>query len=319
MLEGKSEVVRRSLACIVACTIALVFSGCPSPSQGPSAGPVDLVPSSITYSVPDVLQNAGTSSPLPVSLTIRNLQSGSVSKTFSVDFYLTLSSTFLPSTDALVGSASVAGIGGNASIVVAPSLNIPSGVSNSLITNNCVYIYAVVDPAGVTGDINTSNNISTPATAAVVLVYGPSPTYTVTVETYAGSGSGTNNTELTLYQYVSGTTVLYQGDNKPLGSGQYGALPALTLPSGTYYALVSPVAGSSGPYAINVRTANIDQVRVPDLSTDPSTGNDNALTLGTLSSYSGPPPGNGQAMIVGNAVSWYLASGTRDWFTFTLP
>ncbi len=314
MTEGKSEVVRRSLVFIGACAIALVFSGCPSPNQGPSAGTVDLVPSSITYSVPDVQQNTS----LPVTLTIRNLQSGSVTKSFSVDFYLALGSTFSTSTDALVGSASVAGIGGNTSITVPATLSIPS------VADQCVYIYAVVDGAGVTGDINTANNISTAATAAVVLGYAtPSPqTYYVSVETYAGSGSGTNNTELTLYKANStDTAVSFIGDNHPLGSGQYGAqdYTSLGLQSGKYYALVSSVAGSSGPYAINLRTANINLEIVPDLSTDPTTSNDNILTLGTLSSYSGAPPTNAQTVLVGNAVSWYLASGDRDWFTFTLP
>ncbi len=233
---------------------------------------VDLIPTSITYTAKAVQQNTS----LAVSLSLQNLQSGSVSKPFTVDFYLALSRTFSPSTDAHVGSASVAGIGGSTSIPVPATLSIPS------VDDECVYIYAVVDAAGVTGDINTANNISTPATAAVVLGYAtPSPqTYYMFVETYPGSGSGTNNTEITLYKANStNTAVSFVGDNKPLGAGRYGVLDftSLGLQSGTYYALVSSVAGSTGPYAFNVRTANIDPERVPDLSTDPSTGTDNAL------------------------------------------
>ena len=268
---------------------------------------VDLAPSAVAYTG-SAVQKGGS---LPVTATIQNLQSGSVSVAFSVDFYITLSTTFSPSTDTKLGSATVSGIGANATTTASATLTIPS----SGYTGNNAYIYAVVDAAGVTGDINTSNNISTPATAAVVWV-NSNGTYYVVVATYAGSGTGSNTTEVTLYKDNGSGSVTFVGDNKPLSG--YGLLDysATGLTSGTYYALVSSVSGSTGPYAFEVATGST--TTVADMTSD-STSNDNTLTLGTLSLYAGAAPTNGLPVKVNGAVSWFLAAGDRDWFTFTLP
>ena len=106
-----------------------------------SQGQIDLVPSSLTYTGSSVAQGGS----LPVTLTVQNLQSGSVSQSFGVDFYLALTGTFSPSTDSHVGSATVSGIGGSTSTTVNATLTIPSLGST---INQAVYIYAQVDAAG---------------------------------------------------------------------------------------------------------------------------------------------------------------------------
>jgi hypothetical protein len=58
---------------------------------------------------------------------------------------------------------------------------------------------------------------------------------------------------------------------------------------------------------------------VADQTSDFSTSNDNTLPVTSPLTYSGAAPTNGLPVKVDVAVSWFLASGDRDWFTFTLP
>ncbi len=262
---------------------------------------------------------------LPASVTITNLQSGSTTQSFPVDFYLALSSSFSPSSDDKVGSATVAGIGSNQTVSVSVSLAIPSLGGNA---NECVYIYADVNAAGSVTEADMSNNVSTVDKAGVVLVAKtPSPqTYDVMVETYSGSGSPPADpnfaTGLALYKDNGSNTVTFI--SKYFAAAVYGALDfsATGLSSGTYYALVVSIGSSTGPYAFNVRTLNIDQARVADVNAE-SSSNDNTLPItlsqSSIANYTGSPPTNGTPVTVGNAVSWFLASDDMDWFTFRLP
>ena len=121
-------------------------------------------------------------------LDIYNLQPGGVSAPFNVDFHLSLTSTFAPSTDPLIGTYTVSsGPAGNSSVPINTSVTIPVGV-----LNQAVYIYANVYPAGVITETDKTNNVSTLASAGVVLVYDSgngARTYKVMLETYSPSGS----------------------------------------------------------------------------------------------------------------------------------
>jgi hypothetical protein len=303
-----TETMLRLAGCLAVILVSFGLSACPAAS-GTGGGMVDLTPSAVAYAGSAVQQSGS----LSAAATIQNLQSGSVSVAFSVDFYINPNGTFSTSSDPKIGSATVSGISGNATTTASATLTIPS----SGYTGNNAYIYAVVDAAGATGDINTSNNISTSATAAVVWV-NPNGTYYVMVETYAGSGTGSNATEVTLYKDNGSGSVTYIGDNKLLSG--YAALDFTSsgLTSGTYYALVSSVSASTGPYAFEVATGST--TTVADLTSDPSTSNDNTLSLPVnLNTYAGVAPTNGLPVKVNGAVSWFLPADDRDWFTFTLP
>ena len=182
-----------------------------------SQGQIDLVPSSLTYTGSSVAQGGS----LPVTLTVQNLQSGSVSQSFGVDFYLALTGTFSPSTDSHVGSATVSGIGGSTSTTVNATLTIPSLGST---INQAVYIYAQVDAAGVVTETDKTNNVSTTATAATVLVYdstNASRTYKVLLETYAPTtSSGTAvDTGMGLWLQTSSTTASNKASANAMGAG----------------------------------------------------------------------------------------------------
>ena len=308
------ETILRLAGCLAVIVISFGLSACPAASQTGGGGAVDLTPSAVAYNG-SAVQKGGS---LQVTATIQNLQSGTVSVAFSVDFYITLSTTFSPSTDTKLRSATVSGIGANATTTASATLTIPSNGY----TGNNAYIYAVVDAAGVTGDINTSNNISTPATAAVVWV-NTNSTYYLAVQTYAGSGGNLSiGTEVTLYKDNGSGSVAssLSWDAQALSGNVVLDLTASGLTSGTYYALVSPKGGSTGPYAFEVTPLSVATTTVADRASDPSTSNDNTLTLGTpLTSYAGAAPTNGLPVKVNGAVSWFLPSGDQDWFTFTLP
>ena len=145
---------------------------------------IDLKPGALTPAAISVADGAS----LAIALTVNNLQPGPVSVPFNVDFHLALRSTFTPSTDLLIGTYTVSsGPAGNSSVPINTTVTIPPG---SL--NRDVYIYANVDPAGVIAETDKTNNVSTLASAGVVLGYdsgNSARTYNAMLETYSPSGS----------------------------------------------------------------------------------------------------------------------------------
>jgi len=317
--KSKKSIMKLLLS-LAAGSVGFFLAGCPSPGTNNPPGPVELTPASITVTSTTLAAGVQQGAAFPVSVNVQNLQSGSVSATFTVDFYITANTTFAPGTDFHAGSASISGIAGNGTATGSATLNVPSTISNQ-----CAYIYAVVDAAGVTGT-STTNTTSTTATAAVVLIYkalGGQTYNNVVVETYlpTGSQTPTANTWIALYQdNGSGSCSLVSGEYADsTGAGVFGSLNITGLASGKYYILVL-ASYAPGSFAINVRTTNINQEAVQAVPSAPSTSNYNQLSgIPPLFTYTGPSPTNGVAIDAGNALSWYIPSGVIEWFTFTLP
>jgi hypothetical protein len=299
-------------ALLVVAAAAAITAACTSPA------PVDLRPGAITFSQASVA-DGGT---LDVSLPVDNLQPGRETASFTVEFRLSQTGTFTSGVDALVGSASVSsGIAGSSSIALDATVTIPEGLN----VNGNVYIYAVVDPGGAIGETNDSNNISTVANAAVVLVFddeNASRTYPLVLRTYSPSGSGAADTLMGLYQNNAGTA-------KTVGSDVSGASDYSTidrsgagdeLAPGTYSVVVVSWSGRNGPYAFLSGTANIAPRTLVELTSnaqDPGEPDDSPkpvdLTIDTT------VPTAPVSIKVGAAMNRYSAAGDWDWFTFVLP
>jgi subtilase family serine protease len=307
-----ARLVHVTLAAAAAASLA--FCNAAGDPGNPTSTDIDLAPGKLTAGT--TAADGGT---LAVTLSLNNLQAGTVSTAFGVDFYMTLTSTFNTSTDSKIGSAAVAAgsLGGSTSITVPATLSIPTGA-----LNQAVYLYAVVDAAGVVAETNESNNTSTVATAGVTLVYDSSNagrTYAMLLETYAPSGSGTVNTIMALYD---GTGTQLQSVNDS-SMGGYAAISSALGP-GTYYVMVTAYA--DGAYAMAVRTAGIDHVMFTPLGSkgaDPYGVNDNPHIY-PPANMPFTPPVPVVSMPVGTMVNRYAVGATGhtfqdDWFTFMLP
>jgi hypothetical protein len=100
----------------------------------------------------------------------------------------------------------------------------------------------------------------------------------------------------------------------PLSSG------IITLNPGVYYVMVESWTTRNGPFALSVRTDNIDLQGLPDLASnagdtwesddDPTPSNPTANTT---------VPTKPDPIKVGSALSRYSAANDWDWFTFVLP
>ncbi len=294
----------------VAATVALI-AACTTPA------PVDLRPGAITFSQGSVA-DGGT---LDVSLPVDNLQSGRETSAFSVEFRLSQASTFTPATDALVGSASVSsGIAGSSSITLDATVTIPQDLD----VNGNVYIYAVVDTGAAVSETNDSNNTSTVANAAAVLVFDDENalrTYPLVLKTYSPSGSGTADTLMGLYVDNAGTATNIDSDSD--GAITYSTIDRSDgdeLDPGTYYVLVVSYSGENGPYAFSARTASIVLPSLPELASnaaDPGEADDGPTPLNVTSGTTVPTAP--VSIKVGAAMSRYSAASDWDWFTFVLP
>ena len=179
---------RRAAFVVFAAALLAVLSalllGCPSATAPTSQ--VDLSPGSVTYSGAGGSINPGST--FTASVPVRNLEAGSTTAAFGVDFHLAESGSFAPSTDPTIGSTTVtSGVPGNSSVTASASVTIPS---SGVTLDQNAYVYAVVDAAGAVSETDKTNNRSTTATATVILVSGTSPpsrTYYVKVGTYAAS------------------------------------------------------------------------------------------------------------------------------------
>ncbi len=288
------------------------------PASDPS-DEVDLSPGALAVS-PGVLPDGASAS---VSLPVQNLQPGAETAGFDVDFHLSLTGAFSPTTDPKVGSATwSAGIAGGSSANLSAQLAIPDGLD----LNEAVYIYAVVDSGAAVAETDETNNVSAVDSAAVVLVYDDEATaprsYLVRLETYAPTGSGSTDTVLALYKAgASGTAVSYVAADTSGGS-DYSVLDftAEGLGPGTYYAMVTSWSGRNGPYAFTVRTDNIALHRfanLPSNTVDPGEIDDLPRVTSVVANTTAPSAP--VAITVGTALNRYSAAGDWDWFMFTLP
>lgn len=313
-MKRKSAI--KALLLLVA-ALGLTFISCSGATSGGGSTGVDLIPAALTYTGSSV--NKGAS--LGVTLTVQNLLSDSVSTSFAVDFYLTLNSTFNTASDTHLGSATVAGIGGNTSKNVSASLTIPS---SGLTYNQDFYLYAVVDAAGVVTETDKTNNTSTISTAAVVLVYDSSNvsrTYNVTFETYAPTGTGTVDTAIAVWQ---GTSTCVASQNAG-GAGPGFASITTSLSPGTYY--ITVVSWSNfGGYAMSIRTSNITtrpsfSTRLTSNSQDTYEPDDTpqVYPINTGSSTAMSTPTAPVVMKTGAAVNRYSDAADWDWFEVVLP
>ncbi len=311
----KRKSVIKALLLIAALGLTLV--SCSGATSGGGNTGVDLTPAALTYTGSSVDKGAS----LSVTLTVQNLGSDSVSTSFGVDFYLTLNSTFNTASDTHLGSATVAGIGGNTSKNVGASLTIPG---SGLTYNQDFYVYAVVDAAGVVTETNKTNNTSTISTAAVVLVYDStngSRTYNVTFETYAPTGTGTVDTGMAIWQ---GTSTCVASQNVG-GAGPGFASITTSLGPGTYYITVISWSNYDG-YAMSIRTSNIStrptfSTRLTSNSQDSYEPDDTpqVFPIDTGGTTSMSTPTAPVVMKTGAAVNRYSAAGDWDWFEVVLP
>jgi len=260
-------------------------------------------------------------------MTLKNLQPGSVSSDFTVDFYYsdTYAATtpaFSPVPAALLQSVTVHGIGGSTSVPVNATITIPS-----LSSSEVIYVYAVVDQADVTGDADTSNNMSSATNAAAMFAYQSTATqYSIYIRSYAPTSGDSLNVGMALYKLdepiASPATATRVDSAFPYGEN-YLALPESTLAPGTYYVAVVSMGGDSGPYAFNTYTNDSNtQLSFTDLASDPNSSGDNNPTFSTASppaTLTLPVDFSPVQRSIGTPVNWYMRSGDFDWFTFTLP
>ena len=206
---------------------------------------------------------------LAVSLQVQNPQPAAVSASFDIHFYLALTSAFSPSSDTSLGTVTHStGVPAGSAVTVAASLTIPE----SLNLNQAVYVYAGVDSGEEVAESNESNNRSSAANAAAVLVYNdedPGRTYPLVLQTYSPSGASTADTQMTLYR--DDTTIAhlhYEGPTPWAGAGYAQIdMSAAPLAPGTYYSAVMSWP-DDGPYAMIVKTSGIDAVAFADLASN---------------------------------------------------
>jgi len=257
---------------------------------------------------------------LGVSVIVKNLESGAVTTAVDVAFHIALGTALDPSTDPVVGTASLAsGIGGSTSQALSGTVTIPASAGSQ-----DARLYAVVDPSGSVTETDETNNTSAAGDAATIIVYDTadaSRTYAMLVETFSQSGASSANTVLALYRDDSGTGTFLASVNDTSQHG-YAALDTTGTPlaPGTYYALVT--SWNSGPYALQVHTANIARATgLTDLANngaDPYEP-DNAPHIFPVSQDLSTLPTAYAGIAGAAALDRYAASGDYDWFRFTLP
>ena len=272
------------------------------------AGGFDLAPGEITFTGNYI----GDGRTLAIALPVNNLGYGSLVDDFIVKFYLSQTSAFNPSLDRYLGQGSVTeDIPGNSGINLNFSADIPE-----LNVNECVYIYAVVDPVNSVMETDETNNQSTTNSAAVVLVYDDEASaprsYNLIFETYPSTGTIINNdpdTLMTLYNNAGGVEFTQVSQN---GAGNY-ERRTYAGSSGTYWVLIYGFVGD-GPYAFSVRTSNIAQKTFgADLGS-------NAEDQEEAGNYPGSPPVADWVDIkVGAASNRYSGINDADWFKIVLP
>ena len=299
--------------------ICFVFASC---ALSPS-GSVDLLPGVMTFTGDYVA--SGTN--LLVTLPVEN-QGSAAAPAFTIHFYLAQTSAFTPSTDTDLGTVSAAsGVSGNSTATINATLPIPTGI------NEVCYVYAVVDSTGVVTESNKTNNQSTTATAAAVLVYdlsNGSRTYAIVLQTYLGSdpsliaGLGATDTIMALYldNYLTAT---YLAPADTSGSTDFSLIDKSGSPlgPGTYYVVVESYSGLNGPYALSVRTSNITSSDFPRFVDMTSNSQDTWETDDTPKvapiTQSTTIPVKPDPVKVGSALNRYSADGDWDWFKFVLP
>jgi len=302
-----------------------IESTTPPPPPPPSTS-VDLAPGLMTVSQTELADGGKTVSG---TLVLTNVGTAAYSGDIPVDFWVSPSSTFAPSsTNANATTTYTENIGAGAQVTVNYSFTMPTlGTS----ADQAVYIYADVDPTGsTTGDVDLTNNLSTPANAGVLFVYSGSGGYSLDFVTYnpstgaTGAGAGTPstqysaNTVIVLYK-ANGSGVTPIAYDNVAATDYYGHFTATGLTAGTYYILVFVI--DLGAYALNVTTPNIDLKTFSSIANPPpSTANQSpSVSWGSVQSYSGTPPSTPYPVAIGNAENWYgTTSGECDWFTFTL-
>jgi hypothetical protein len=280
----------------------------------------DLQPGSISFGG----DAAADGQSLAVTLPIANLLSDAVAGSFDVHFYLASTSAFSPSDDTDLGAVTVTGgVPGNSGVTISTSLAIPE-----LNINEVRYLYAVVDSTGVVTEGDETNNQSTKDTAAAVLIYddeNASRTYDVIVQTYLGSDpsktTGSTDTVMGLYRDNTATATYLAADMS--GATDFSRIDKTNyrpLAPGKYYAVVLSWTGKNGPYALAVRTANIDLPTFADLASnamDTWEPDDTPATLPLTENKA--IPAKPDPLKVGAALSRYSDFNDYDWFTFTLP
>jgi hypothetical protein len=287
-------------------------------TTGPAGS--DLQPGSISFGG----EAAADGQNLAVTLPIANLLSDAVAGSFDVHFYLASTSAFSPSDDTDLGAVTVTGgVAGNSSVTASASLPIPE-----LNINEVRYLYAVVDSTGVVTEDDETNNQSTKEAAAAVLIYddeNASRTYDVIVQTYLGSdpskNTGSTDTVMGLYRNISSAAAYLAADM--MGATDFSRIDKTNyrpLVPGKYYVVVLSWTGRNGPYALAVRTANIDLPTRADLASnamDTWEPDDVPATLPLTENKA--IPAKPDPLKVGAALSRYSDVNDYDWFTFTLP
>ena len=305
---------------LTVCVAVLTLLSCPtadSPPGGNGNGLVpgmDLEPKLITFAV-SYIEDGEL---LSIILPIENKAADTVTTDFDVHFYLSTDTTFeAAAPDSDLGTVNVTtDIAGGTTLNINPSFTMPEvGVNQS------VYIYAVVDSTYVVAENDETNNQSTTDTAAVILLYddepGPPRSYNIVFETFPPTGSGSTDTVIFLYKDVTGTGT-YQGVDDDTGDyAQYSKITGL-YDTGTYYLLVR--AYSAGPYALSVRTANIDiKLFGTDLSSDPDeSDNDPPHVSPYTDDLLNLPPASTDIK-VGATSNRYAGNPDWDWFKIVLP
>jgi hypothetical protein len=293
-------------------------------SASPTTTSVDLAAGLLTVSQSDLMDSGAT---VNGTLVLKNVGTSDYSGAIPVDFYVSPSSAFTTSgATANATTSYTETISAGAEATVNFSFAMPILGANA---DQAVYIYANVDPANTSGDIDVANNLSTAANAGVILVYSGSGSYNLSFNTYdpqtgtTGSLSGgtlLTNTMIALYK-DNGSGATYVGSDIIASDNYYGNFSVSGLTAGTYYVVV--LVASPGPYALNVRSSNIALNTFTPLSAAPTTSNEIMnpgmyTVIQNKTALTGLPV-TPEPIKVGNALNWYGASsGDCDWFTFTL-
>ena len=184
-------------------------------------------------------------------------------------------------------------------------LNVGVNIPDALDLNQFVYVYAVIDTASEVPETDEGNNKSEIKDAAVALVYddeNASRFYDIVIETYSPKDPDTEvDAALTLFSsegtmLVSDETVIHYYSNSP---------------DNTLYILVSN-ADDPGPYALSVRTSNIELKEFPNIvSPDPFEPDDD---------HSGNIPANPLVLNTNNFCNRFAENESDlDWFEIYLP
>ena len=305
---------------LTVCVAVLTLLSCPvadGPPGGNGLAPgMDLEPKQITFSV-DYIQDGNL---LDITLPIENKAADTVTANFDVHFYLSTDTTFsVAAPDSDLGITNVTtDIAGGTTVNINPSLAIPN-----LDINQCVYIYAVVDSTDVVAENDETNNQSTVAVAAVILVYdneNGAHTYTLFFETYPPTGTIIGNdpdTEISLWDDLGSLTDIFTQDVTGI-EGDYERKTEPNITPGIYWVMIWPYGPSDGPYAFSVRTANIDRKTFSaDLGSNVEDLEEEAIN------HPPPPPAGGWGDVgvikVGAESNRYSGLNDADWFKFVLP